>query len=83
MLTMLLDKFKTENSVLLSCLDYSPEGDKQFSPVSYFIKLILLARVFCFGQEGRGGLHGNFLKIDFLVVSNRGELLTLLLCWAS
>ena len=22
---------------------------------------------------GGGGLHGNFLKIDFLVVSNRGE----------
>ena len=25
------------------------------------------------GGGGGGGLHGNFLKIDFLVVSNRGE----------
>ncbi|KAL5250398.1 hypothetical protein ACHWQZ_G016208 [Mnemiopsis leidyi] len=33
MLTMLLDRFKVENSVLLSCLDYTPAGDKQFSPI--------------------------------------------------
>jgi len=25
------------------------------------------------GTGQGGGLHGNFLKIDFLVVSNRGE----------
>ena len=43
MLAMLLDKFKVENSVLLSCLDYSPEGDKQFSPVSTsFTNLLIL-----------------------------------------
>ena len=27
----------------------------------------------CSVKGAGGGLHGNFLKIDFLVVSNRGE----------